>query len=575
MRRALLIVMLDVLVLSVLTLSSGNNQGQMPLLAANWSNIVEKSLKKEQAYREQLAKLESAASSAQKLAAENAAKLQSLANASQAERAGLQEKLKLAELAAKQAAAKNKELAEATQNTQKDIGRLAAERDSAITQAQEREKALTQAKEAEKQAAAALTAKAQALAELEKKLADIQNQEASAAKMSQQTQAELQHLSAREQEARERFQQAQAAIEAMTIKMQTAAEAANNAQLRAAVAESQLAESRRLEKQLTDYEKEAIAKARQEETAAKVQAATVTAELQAAKKEAKTTQDFIILLKKNLADANSHEAKVREEMERLTSEKEEIKEQLSIAQGDNKRSVWTRREKAIRRLQVKSIELNDNMRAVHTDTASVLFLPLLKIGDQTCLPAEFASLNLDCWDIQHGATPTILAYAIDAIQANRAPNALQKPMIIGANEPRIVYLPIAEPNSDDAVEPIGIQRLKERRVQWALLFKKEYPDESISIEITPALVGDYLIVKSTDPNARIKARPGDYLMTENGEFIGIMVTKDRCYVLPNNLPAEGSRHTIPIAIQGNDNNYRVFIQAAKNVKGCIDKLAAK
>lgn len=218
------------------------------------------------------------------------------------------------------------------------------------------------------------------------------------------------------------------------------------------------------------------------------------------------------------------------------------------------------------------------MHAIKTETASIIFLPLVHIKDQNYVPAEFTSLYLNSWDVQHGTSPTILSYILDVIHGSSSPCYLQKAMFAGADEPRIVYLPLDDATAKDAVEPLGMRALKEKRLQYALLFKKEYPDESVSVEVTPSLVGDYLTVKSAEPAARVKIRAGDYLMTENGEFIGIMVSKDRCYVLPSDVPPDNNRKNVPLVVQGDQNNYDQnnyldFLRAAQDLQSAVERIA--
>ena len=114
-------------------------------------------------------------------------------------------------------------------------------------------------------------------------------------------------------------------------------------------------------------------------------------------------------------------------------------------------------------------------------------------------------------------------------------------------------------------------KLKQNRIQNAFLFKINDPNTVINVTLVPELVSDYAKVKLAERGPRTifsktNIEPGDYLLTENGKFIGIMTSKDSCYVLPAKLPPQDNRHHIPVTKPPGEKYYKAFVNSAREAR---------
>ncbi len=196
--------------------------------------------------------------------------------------------------------------------------------------------------------------------------------------------------------------------------------------------------------------------------------------------------------------------------------------------------------------------------------ATILYPPLLSGGDRLWIPAGYRDLGLD-WT---GITSDLRFVYYRVAQRGGAMSALlQSSLRALAENPRVVLIPFAAPD-DPALTAAGITNVApmailgrdalERRGTDALhLFKRS--SEGLSFAIEAALdMNDprYLVVRRsvrawtgllqkafTNPNAR--PEPGDFVVTDDGQFVGVMTDAERCLVLAED-PLKGGEQAIPV-----------------------------
>jgi len=115
--------------------------------------------------------------------------------------------------------------------------------------------------------------------------------------------------------------------------------------------------------------------------------------------------------------------------------------------------------------------------------------------------------------------------------------------------------------------------LKEQRLKSALLFSPDDVNAYGEVEINPVFGSDYLKVRSLTGD---KPAVGDYLMSDKGEFIGVMVTKEDCYVTPQVLSRTPPPVQIPLTSANPDETYFTdFIQKLQQARALVKEHLAK
>jgi len=500
MRKSVLIVMLDVMVLSVLSLSVGNGTRTRFLVPIyRWSSVVEEGLAREQEYQALIAELKRKAAEAAKAAMESEI------------RARVAEK----------------------------SGAMAAEEIERIRQAEKDAKKL--AEQSRKQ-----------IFEAEKK---------------------AQLAAEREKQAEEKMKDARKRAEEAAKKAMEAEKLAREAELRAARVETGTEQYLKAEAAALKREEAArkqLAKALESEARARGQAKAAEEARLEAEKSAKNSQDYIVYIREVLSQTQAKQKEIELQLKQAKEQKEEVEEVLTQIMDEKHQSIWVRRDKAMRELQI--IMAGNTARREAT-----LYLPVLALGNAYYVVSEFTSLELDWRQIQYDKNLSTLSFSISSLEDKANPTQLETALLVPKTEPRITFVPVPKTIGRSALHPIGLQAIKEDRIQRALLFKKELPDERIEVEITPTLKGQYLNVKLSESTSILTAskrrvQPGDYLLTENGRFIGVMADKTHCYVIADAPLNKHECLTLPLARKRGGNHREDFINTAREVKKLIRQM---
>ncbi|MDF7826253.1 hypothetical protein P4B35_19655 [Pontiellaceae bacterium B12227] len=502
MRRSILVVMLDVMVLSVLALTSRNlrdGQSNIPVPASGLSRVLEEGLRNEAGYRSEIARLEAQlkeSSEVARKALEQAALAEAKADRERAEGADALTKLREAELAAERA----------------------------------RSKAALAAREAE-----------------------LVNQQADLAKV------RTRELEQREREAKARADAAHARVKLAEQKAEEAERLAREAERSAgdrdseilalrqealnARAAKELAEKRanELSGKLASREADLLsAKSAEAEAVAKARVALNERE----RLETKTEQ-----VAEKLVEARESVA-VLKEREKTDAEKlAQLEQEKKAAAEERNKSVWVRRDEAMRRVMISYTEHSANGKTYRTEKQ--LAMPLVDVGGFMVVPAEFKSLGLRksffgglserVTDVRGVAAPMVGEPQAGSLRA----------LIVPASEPQVC---LAHVNSatEGALKPVTMQGVKNRRLRTAMLFSAKDVNAYGLVEIVPMLGRDYLSVRTLSGS---RPKVGDYLLTDRGEFVGVMVKSDVCHVMPAELISNPRPVIIPLRAYGKKEVY--------------------
>ncbi len=560
MRKSVLILMLDVLVLSVLSMIVGERGSQYPLPVYRWANVVEQGMAKEDEYHDRIALLEQQLDERQGLlkeAAENMRKVREQENRTRLEADFARKKnLDLAgkidqmeKLLAQTHASLEQERKKVEQATDQ---KHRTEMDVALEQEKRKltREELARLNQQQQDAMARIK-------DMEKKVREAEFQAKIARDRQQQATARMLELAQREKQTRNQVAVSEQKLEhkekQIEMLLNNARTAEADARKRELLALAEMEEAVKREQRERDV-------AREHEEARKK-----------AEQQARTSQNYIIHLHQNLADAKIREKQALSRMEVAREKAEMIEERLDDLRTDRKGSLWVLRDKAIRHLIVIMVE--EDFGSINDLKDVDLYLPLIKLGEQCFLPSHFRGLELDWWEIHNDSEIVTLRYTMECIGEDRTTRDLTQPIFAPDTEPRFCLIPVQGSDAADALEVKGIEAIKQERLQTAFLFPQDNPNRGIQVDLTPTIQGDYLMIKPSDSKAKLKPREGDYLLTDTGRFVGIMVTKEKCYVMPKTMLPHPARGTF-IPLRQNEKNaiFKAFVQAADNVRDKIRKL---
>ncbi|MDZ8118868.1 hypothetical protein [Pontiella agarivorans] len=522
MRRSILICMLDVMVLSVLALNArhtaGGGAGNIPAPTGRAAGLIEEGLRNEAGYREEIARLEARLKESAEIsrkALEQAALVEARAERQRAENLQALEKLRAAELAAMQA------------RSQADVAAREAE---LVSRQAEEARARTREFEAREREAKAQAEAALARVALAEKLAEEAERRAKEIEKSADSR-ETEILAIKEEVARAR-------------------------------AEKEVAEQRAKELRTALADREAAlhaARAAEAEASAKAAVALTERERLAQKTEQVTEE--LVEARVSVATLKTEDKEKEAAIAKLEAEKKKAVEEQNA-------SVWVRRDEAMRRVMVSYTEQNGSSGRLYRVNKQ-LFMPLVQVGGFTLVPAEFKALGLKKSFFGGGLSDRITdVRGVAAPMVGEAKSGSLRTLIVPVEEPQ-VCLAHASAAGVDALKPVTMAGIKKRRMRTAMLFSYNDVNAYGLVEIVPMLGRDYLRVRAISGS---RPQVGDYLLTDRGEFIGVMVENEVCYVLPQELASEPKPVIIPLRAYGRQEGYLTeFVDRLNEVRKLVDE----
>lgn len=537
MRRSILIVMLDVMVLSVLALtarqraSGGGTIMNIPVPTSSISRMMEEGLRNEAGYRNEIARLEAQLKESSELtrrALEQSALAEAKAERERVEGDETRAKLHESELAAERARA---EAALAAREAEL-VNRQASLAQERMLELEKRE---AEAKERTHQLELReLEAKARADAALAR------------VSLAEETAVRAERLA---QEAEANSGEKDATVLALQQEMMLARNAQKLAEERAAA----------MNLTLVTRESELLA-ARSAEAAAQAQATVAVAERERLVVQTEQVAEKLVQARESMAVIEEQKKGVSEKVAKLEEEKQ-------IAAEEQAKSVWVRRDEALRRIKISYTEYNPaNDRSF--ETRKDLSMPLVKMGKFVFIPAEFKALGLKRSFLGGGLSGRVsdVSGVLGPMVSDAPPGPLDA-ILVPATEPQICLLH-SKGETSNALDTITMPGLKEQRLRTALLFSPHDENDYGQVEINPVLGRDYLNVRAVSGK---KPKTGDYLLTERGEFIGVLVESDVCAVLPAQVAATPKPVVIPLSFGQKDVFFTEFVKQLSLARELLDQ----
>ncbi len=534
MRRSILIVMLDVMVLSVLALTAGQRAGgsrNIPVPLYRWSSMIEEGLRKEQAFIDEVKRLEEQLSQASELAKKALDQADKARNTAGREREGgqeMQERMHSMQLEAERARfatdAAKRDAVLAQQGAELARRQMQEAENRRIAAEQATKKAARKAEEFGERTATAETAVRQA-----EKIALLAEKEAALAKsegqryqfMAQTAETALETIEAQAEDVSAQVQKLQMQLAARDEKM----------------TELQVAEATAQERARTVVQERARLITQGEQATEKVvELSGKVAELEVRKEDAEKT----VLV---------------------------LEEEQRLAEEERQKSIWIRRDEALRRMSISYTEYNSRDQKNFV-TRRELVMPLVQVGRAVLVPADFRKLGLGrsfFWGLSD--TVTQVKGTVQSVQGSASTRSLES-IIMPGKEPQICFIRFSGA-MEGALKSISMETLKEQRIKKALLFSSSEMNEHGRVEVIPVIGSDYLSVRRSSGK---RPKVGDYLLTDRGEFIGVMVTSKQCYVTPQVLTRTPEPIVIPIMDDKRDGLYfKEFIGTLNRARNRMDE----
>jgi hypothetical protein len=537
--------MLDVMVLSVLSLNIGRDSSSFLLPVYQWSSVIEQGIEKEKDYREKIAQLE-------------------------------RDKA-LAEERARQAgelAGQHKELQETTIEQLEKLSEREQQAYQRMLEAEETARnAELQAKLAEEQKQQALEAAQRAAAEKE-----------AAQALAEQAERQAQEASVQAQLAREREAEIKQRISQMEQKQQELAAQQRDAEQQAGEVKGELQHKAgelaaviQAQQEALKREQEAMQKLQAERERAEqllVEARLARQEAEQAEQRSQASQKFISHLRDRIVDLKLEEQQARLTLETVQEDKEELSQKLTEIEEARNQSVWVQRDRAMVECSITIVERDQAAGEIQTYQEEV-YLPTVAYGDGIYIITDAEHLGLLWWQIQYDRDVVSLAYRVSSLSTAAPPVRLVGPVLSPDSTPAVCMTAVESPAGTAPLQPAGMDMIKTERIQRALAFSPVMPDKSVHVEITPMLKQPYLTVKTLKNKSwfsRREVSEGDYLLTESGHFIGIMVSRELCYVPPTGFPSGEKVSRVPLAPDAPDGTrYDQFVDSARELRQRIKK----
>ena len=279
-------------------------------------------------------------------------------------------------------------------------------------------------------------------------------------------------------------------------------------------------------------------------------------ELSRTKAALNQSKDEITRAAEARAQAERNLAEKQGQADTAQAKLEAAQRELQAAEEKLRSDVLERYDAAVVRL---TLALNEKRLLLDQKGGGVYFLPLVQIAGKTVMPGfhrqlfgdELYALNFD--------RINRLEYRVNVSTApqDQAGTPLRGPLLLLPGEPRIAAIEFSV-RGREPLAALTIDALKQRGLEDLFLFKAgSFGKESASLNGRCSLdlgSGDpQLYIRNTGrgPAGELKAEPGDFIITKQGDFVGIVTgienfdmgrrQEAKCFVFPADFKWDGAK----------------------------------
>ena len=285
-------------------------------------------------------------------------------------------------------------------------------------------------------------------------------------------------------------------------------------------------------------------------------------------------------LSRTETDLRKSRQEAQEKTKQLAITSEEVKQlrvRLADAEARLRSDVLKCYTNSVARLQLDFSEKRLLLTGKNEET---FYLPVVKIGGKNCLVGDFLLLIGNMRIRNNFTNLTHFRYQTAPAEGEGKAVSLAGPLFAPKNEVRLGLLEVDLPDRKP-LEVLSLSGLEKRGTQDLYLFKatafgreSTLLDGRCSVDFTKGKEG--LFIRNTVRGAtnQLRAEPGDFVLTKQGEFVGAVVSviktdlgrkeEARCVLFPDHFQWENV-HTVPVAKADNAAGIREFDTALQPI----------
>ena len=228
-------------------------------------------------------------------------------------------------------------------------------------------------------------------------------------------------------------------------------------------------------------------------------------------------------------------------------------------------------------------DLNEKRLLLDQKGGGVFYLPLVNIAGKTVMPAFHKLLFGDAANPLNFDRVDRLEYRVSSstAPANERGTPLRGPLLVFPGEPLLTAIEFSV-RGRKPLEALNIETLKQRGLDDLFLFKpSSFGKESApisdrcSLDLGTGVPQLYIRNTGRGSSPELRAEPGDFVITKQGDFVGIVTEIDyfdlgrrqeaKCYVLPAGFKWDGAG-TIRLDKAANAEYFENFAKGVREVR---------
>jgi predicted nucleic acid-binding Zn-ribbon protein len=194
-------------------------------------------------------------------------------------------------------------------------------------------------------------------------------------------------------------------------------------------------------------------------------------------------------------------------------------------------------------LQVVIARTDSSSESPISHFRSTAYPPVVNVGSRSFVVANCQTLGFNWWALSGDGEITQLKYTVNRAGDTPWSGALTGPACVLRADPQVVVVELSQPTPGvSTMELAGPDAIVQNDQHRLYVFKSTAAGLSFEIDTAPNLAdARYLVVKRAlrgvaawFENPAYRADVGDYVVSSDGKLVGIMVSRERCFILTRN-----------------------------------------